>query len=270
MLAKPDNRIKVVLVGCGNVAWHISSYLCKHKKIRLHIYNHRHSPALENLRHELNCTIFPSLDSIESDADYYIIAVSDSQISKTAKKIKPKKAGALLVHTSGSVDLESLGQRVHNTAVLYPLQTFTRQDRPDWNSIPIIIEAATKDSLASARMLASLFSKKIITASYKERLRIHLAAVLVNNFTNSLFVAASDLLGNKKENFSLLMPLIERTFLKLRTLSPAQAQTGPAKRNDKPVMKKHLKMLDGNKELEKVYKMMSRLIISQQKKHAKL
>lgn len=270
MYTKPDNRIKVALIGCGNVAWHICAHLCRQKKIRLHVYNHRHSPSLESLRHEFNCQVFPDLGHIETDADYYILAVSDSKISETARKIKPHKVNALLVHTSGSVDLDSLGERVHATAVLYPLQSFTRLNHTNWNEVPVILEADNKTSLNAAKTLAALFSKHIFSASHKERLHLHLAAVLVNNFTNALFAAAYDVLGNKKKNFTLLMPLIANTVSKLDTMIPAQAQTGPAKRNDRNVMKKHLKMLKDDKDLSKIYVMMSELIKTQQTKHAKL
>ena len=92
---------------------------------------------------------------------------------------------------------------------------------------------------------------------------MHLAAVLVNNFTNAMYTAADGLLSDKLD-FKLLLPLIQRTTAKLDTMSPARAQTGPAKRGDKNVMKKHLLQLKTQPELQKIYKEMSRLIKKQQ------
>jgi hypothetical protein len=45
---------------------------------------------------------------------------------------------------------------------------------------------------------------------------------------------------------------------------PKNAQTGPAMRNDKLVMKKHLNLIKNEKQLTKVYKTLSDLIVTQQ------
>ena len=44
--------------------------------------------------------------------------------------------------------------------------------------------------------------------------------------------------------FDILKPLIKETARKIHELSPFLAQTGPAKRNDKKTIKKHLKLLE--------------------------
>ena len=107
---------------------------------------------------------------------------------------------------------------------------------------------------------------------YTLRLKMHLAAVLVNNFTNSLYVASMDVIGKHmggKGHISLLLPLIKQTVDKLDKLDPHEAQTGPAKRGDKHVMKKHLTLLSKQSEMKKIYKQMSKLIVKQQEnKHA--
>ena len=59
--------------------------------------------------------------------------------------------------------------------------------------------------------------------------------------------------------FDLLKPLILETALKVQEHSPYTAQTGPAKRNDKRTIKKHLKQLDN--ELHKdIYELMTKSI----------
>jgi hypothetical protein len=44
-------------------------------------------------------------------------------------------------------------------------------------------------------------------------------------------------------SFDLLKPLILETANKINSLSPAEAQTGPAKRNDKKTIEKQLHLL---------------------------
>ena len=44
--------------------------------------------------------------------------------------------------------------------------------------------------------------------------------------------------------FAILQPLIEETANKIKTLTPTDAQTGPAIRNDEPTIQKHLEALE--------------------------
>ncbi|PZR19593.1 MAG: DUF2520 domain-containing protein, partial [Flavobacterium psychrophilum] len=45
---------------------------------------------------------------------------------------------------------------------------------------------------------------------------------------------------NNTISFDILKPLIKETAEKIKTLSPVDAQTGPAKRNDKTTIQRHL------------------------------
>ena len=76
-----------------------------------------------------------------------------------------------------------------------------------------------------------------------QREKLHLAAVFVNNFTNQLYRVAHEITESEGAEFDLLKPLILETAKKVQDLSPYLAQTGPAKRNDKKTLKKHLKLL---------------------------
>ena len=258
---------KIVIIGCGNVAWHLAKQICKLKGYEVFVYNHKPNSLLNDFKTKLKCKTASSLNNIITDAELYFISVSDKFISTAAKSIKVNKPGAIVVHTSGSVKLDEI--KAHkNTGVFYPLQTFSKQDEINWKETPIIIEA--KDTTVKNKLtgFAKQFSGNVNSLNYKERLKLHLAAVLVNNFTNALYVAANDLIAEQKQT-KLLLPLIKQTVLKLNKLDAHKAQTGPAKRKDEPVMKKHLKLLSGNADLKKIYKQMSSLIIKQQtKKHA--
>jgi hypothetical protein len=59
--------------------------------------------------------------------------------------------------------------------------------------------------------------------------------------------------------FSALLPLIDETAKKVHTLSPREAQTGPAIRGDKNVMQHHVEILQ-NEKLKELYQMVSELI----------
>ena len=62
-----------------------------------------------------------------------------------------------------------------------------------------------------------------------------------------------------------MLPLVDETMRKLHSLSPEEAQTGPAVREDYNVMGRHLDMLDNELELKNVYNIMSNIIIENKK-----
>jgi predicted short-subunit dehydrogenase-like oxidoreductase (DUF2520 family) len=69
----------------------------------------------------------------------------------------------------------------------------------------------------------------------------------------------------KKEglDFKLLVPLIQETAQRLDTMSPAQAQTGPAIRNDTATIEKHLALLNNNPSLKMLYQALTQSIQQQ-------
>lgn len=251
---------KIVILGCGNVAWHLAKILHElgHS---LFVYNHKQNASLDDFKHKLECKTQANLNNVTGDADIYFVCVSDTFVFETAEKISVKNPNAVLLHTSGSLDIKQFGDTVFGHGVFYPLQTFSKKDNLDWKEIPIIVETSDKISQQKIIQLAKQISKRVLQLTYMERLKLHLAAVFANNFTNALYVAASDLSDN---NFKLLLPLIKQSVRKLEVLTPIEAQTGPAKRNNKAVMKKHLALLSESSELKKVYKQLSKLILKQQ------
>ena len=102
-------------------------------------------------------------------------------------------------------------------------------------------------------------SRQVIEATSEQRRHLHLAAVFACNFTNHLYAIAADLLARQQLPFEALRPLIRETAAKIETLSPAEAQTGPAVRYDKNVMQKHIDLLDDPDEKE-IYRLLSRHI----------
>jgi predicted short-subunit dehydrogenase-like oxidoreductase (DUF2520 family) len=65
-------------------------------------------------------------------------------------------------------------------------------------------------------------------------------------------------------SFEILKPLILETANKLNTLSPKEAQTGPAKRGDTSTINKHLDFLTDPNQKE-IYKILTKSIIDNDK-----
>ena len=64
----------------------------------------------------------------------------------------------------------------------------------------------------------------------------------------------------------MLRPLIFETAHKVLLLNPEEAQTGPAKRGDESIMNMHKNMLKNDKDLLKIYTMLSEGIKEMQDK----
>lgn len=255
----------IVVIGCGNVAWHIAKHLSTLKNVGVTVYNHKANPFLNEFKTKLQCNTFVGLNEIITGADFYFICVADSFISNVSKKIVPHNKESIVVHTSGSISVEAIETDCYCKAVFYPLQTFSKIDEIHWKKVPILIGANNTHTFKLVNNLAKLFSKHTLQVNYTQRLNIHLAAVLANNFTNALYAAAEHQLKKVNVDFKLLLPLIHQSVLKLNLLSPLDAQTGPAKRKDETVIKKHLKLLKTDKEFKKIYTQLTELIIHQQK-----
>jgi predicted short-subunit dehydrogenase-like oxidoreductase (DUF2520 family) len=261
-----NRKFEFVIIGSGNVAWHLAKKISEAKSCKLSVYNHQDTNQLQKFKTKFNCKVYPNLLDVDSMADFYFICVNDESISKVANKIIVSNPKAIMMHTSGSMPLSALGKRNKKLAVFYPIQTFSTNVKLNWANVPIVIDGNSAKVIESVKDLASLFSTKVIELKYLERLKLHLAAVLVNNFTNSLYVEAFKLLPNGNEsNYDLLLPLMKQSVMKLEQVHPLLAQTGPAKRKDIVVIKKHLKLIENQDLLKQVYILLTELIMSQQK-----
>jgi predicted short-subunit dehydrogenase-like oxidoreductase (DUF2520 family) len=109
-------------------------------------------------------------------------------------------------------------------------------------------------------VLAHSISDRVVEANDETRVKLHLAAVMVNNFTNHLYALIEKYCKDENLDFYLLQPLIRETASRLETISPAKSQTGPAIRGDYTTIEKHLALLNKYPQLKKVYELFSESI----------
>ena len=234
----------IVFLGFGNLNFHLINTLYKHNKDSvIQVYNRSEI----NLNKELNKIPFTTDLSKIKEADLYIIGIPDDAIAAFSETLPLKNK--LVVHTSGSVSMEALSKR-NRKGVFYPLQTFSKNREVNFNTIPICIEAKEETDLELLTNLGNSLSEKVVEIDSDERSKLHLAAVFVNNFVNHLYAIGDDILGNNELSFDLLHPLIEETASKVKTLSPSEVQTGPARRGDQKTIEKHLHLLKEGPESE--------------------
>jgi predicted short-subunit dehydrogenase-like oxidoreductase (DUF2520 family) len=247
--------IKVIIIGAGNVAFHLTNVLLKNKNIELlQVYN-RDFQKIQYLKNKVAIT--DSISNLNKNADIYIIAISDDYIATFSKQLNlPSK---LVVHTAGSIPLKDL-QSKSNKGVFYPLQSFSKNKNISFKTIPICIEAENSKDLELLEKFAKIISNKCYVINSEQRKQIHLAAVFINNFVNHLYYLGNSICKENNIPFEILHPLIKETAEKLEVLSPFDAQTGPAKRNNKKTMEKQLAMLPKN--IKEIYTLLSNSIIN--------
>ncbi|WP_299528213.1 Rossmann-like and DUF2520 domain-containing protein [uncultured Lutibacter sp.] len=229
--------INVVILGGGNVAHHLTTQLLKNDTINLvQVYNR----SIEKIQHLKNSTSITNKLSELKDADIYIISVSDNAISSLSSKINFKEK--LVVHTSGGVAMKDL-LTISNKGVFYLLQSFSKEREVNFSTIPICLEAENEKDLKLLSQLASKISNTVHIINSEQREKLHLAAVFVNNFVNVMYKIGHDICNTANVPFEILKPLILETASKIDEITPYEAQTGPARRNDTKTTEKHETML---------------------------
>lgn len=248
-------------MGTGNLAWHLCAAYTALKGTTVFVYGRSGSESLSRIGKKFKVKIVTNIHMVPTGANLYFYCVPDDQIRTISSQINITYPDAIVCHTSGATDITELAECTwRNRAVFYPLQTFTAGEKLDWAEVPVMIEAERRGLLETLHYYAVAIGAKPAKISGEDRQRLHLAAVLVNNFSNALFVAAEELV---QDQFKFLLPLINKTAEKAAKPGPRKAQTGPARRGDNKTMARHLAMLK-NEELQQLYKLLSALIQKQQ------
>jgi predicted short-subunit dehydrogenase-like oxidoreductase (DUF2520 family) len=251
--------IKISIIGSGNVAHHLLKAFAKSGDVEV-------VQVVARTKKDLDSVVEPSklvANFAEMiPVDLVIIAVSDTAIADVSNQIPFENK--LVTHTSGSMEMTVLNAK-NRRGVFYPLQTFSKVKPVDFNQIPIALEAENQDDYALLETVANSISSHVYQINSEQRKALHVAAVFVCNFVNHLYKIGNDICDENNLPFDLLKPLILETADKIVSLSPTDAQTGPAKREDTVTINEHLKFLKNTTQKD-IYKLLTQSIIDHGKK----
>ena len=247
--------MRVVIVGAGNVATSLAVALHEAHHTILQVYS-RTSRSADMLAQRVGAPAVTDLHRLDPHADIYIISITDSALTTLDYSAFPPQA--LAVHTAGSIPMDVIP--LPRRGVLYPMQTFSRQRVISFADIPLFVEATTEDDTQLLFRLASTVSinNKVYRLSSADRLYLHLSAVFCSNFVNHCYAISEDILrqhGNLP--FSVMLPLIDEVAAKVHSVSPHEAQTGPAIRHDEVVIRHHQALLADHPNLQQIYTILS-------------
>lgn len=242
--------MKLSLIGAGRLGKQLYRELTQCASIELVQWMNRPAKTPTTLE---GVELVSELNQL-SAVDCYLIAIRDESIEQVVSQLPQN---SLVIHTSGATTLNSLSHG--RKGVFYPIQSFSNEKDVNFNKLPIAIEASEVGDLTFLKQLTLDMGAQPISMDSNQRKTLHLAAVLVNNFTNHLFTQADLLCKENDLSFDLLKPLIRETVAKLEEMSPEKAQTGPALRADQKTLQVHLDLIE-NKELKALYKLLSHTI----------
>jgi len=210
--------MKTTIIGSGNVATVLGRKIkaAGHDVLQVFSRNIHHAHFLGS---ELQCGVTDNIKSITNEADIYLLAVNDAAIPEIAAMLGFKKG--LVLHSAGSVPGSILKTCSANYGVLYPLQSL-RKHKAIYLDIPLLVDGNTADALCLTTDFAGSISGRVKVTDDITRLKMHLAAVVVNNFTNHLYSLAADYCDKEQLDFCLLKPLIEETAMRLEHHDPRQ------------------------------------------------
>ncbi len=249
--------MKIILIGAGNLATRLAVELYRHGIAPTCLYSRTEQSAQRLSERIGHVSYTTQLEALPTDGDLYIFAVKDSVLLELLTQMP--RCNGLWVHTAGSMDMDVFSPYTDRYGVFYPMQTFSKEREVDFNNIPLFVEANSESDTLLLQQLAGQLSQRVYRANSEQRKHLHLAAVFACNFSNHLYTLCDRILSEQGIPFEVMLPLIEETASKVKSMPPAQAQTGPAIRYDLNVIERHKAMLN-DETMRAIYDLMSQSI----------
>lgn len=255
---RPD-MMRIVLIGAGNLATHLGLALHQAGHEVLQVFS-RTQESAHALAARVGGEAVTEINGLRQDADIYICALKDAVLPQLLPQLCKGRESGVFFHTAGSLPLSVFEGYARHYGVLYPMQTFSKKREVDFSIIPCFIEADCDATLETIAALARSISNNVRSLSSEQRKYLHLSAVFACNFANHCYDLAGTLLEDNGLPFDVLLPLIDETAQKVHSLTPRDAQTGPAVRYDENVINAQQRLLEDWPRMQEIYELMSKSI----------
>ena len=259
----PTATLRIGLLGAGRVASQLGPALVAAGHKVAFVWSRTPAAAKVLVTQLPGALTLPNLTPPLPPADVYLLGVPDAAVAPLlAGTAWP--SGALVAHLAGALPLAVFAaQPAVRGGVFYPLQTFSAGRAIDWSTVPLCIEAADEAAEITLLHLARSLSGHVLSLDSAQRLKLHVAAVFANNFTNHLLGIADTLLAGADLPAELLAPLVRETVAKALANPPFAVQTGPAVRHDAPTLAAHHAALAAHPTWQALYAQLTASIQAQ-------
>jgi predicted short-subunit dehydrogenase-like oxidoreductase (DUF2520 family) len=248
--------MEIVIIGSGNVASVLGrkAQQAGHEIVQVVSREPQHAKQLGDL---LGAS-FGSLKDIRRSGFLYLVAITDQALLTIGEWLQ--LGNSVVAHTAGSISRDLLKDVSINYGVFWPLQSLRKEidHIPDF---PLIVDGNTPETLTLLQDLASSMSDRVSSLDDNHRMKLHLAASFSGNLSNHLYKLTYDFCAKEHLDFSLLLPLLQETVLRIDNHDPGLFQTGPAIRKDQVTMDKHRALLAAHPDMRKIYELMSDAIM---------
>lgn len=239
----------VNIIGSGNVATVLGRLIknAGHGIAEVVSRNFDHAVQLSEI---LEAKAVGEIVHMSGSADLYIVAVSDTAIPLIAAQLQNQNG--VVVHTSGAVSKNVLEGTGRQFGVLYPLQSL----RKELEAIPpvsFLVDGNSDNTTEIILAFAKTLSERVRVCNDEERLKMHLSAVMVSNFTNHLYALTEQYCQREELDFSFLYPMIAEVANRLQYTPATHLQTGPAMRGDETTIQRHQELLKDHPHLKIIY-----------------
>ena len=258
--------MNICIIGSGNIAWAFTSAFSKCKGLSVSNYA-RNRSQLSRLCKKYNTIILGDYKEIPFHTDLVIVCVNDDSIAEVCDQLS-SQLKCPVAHTSGSMSIDMMNISKARRACIYPLQSIRIGKEVDFSTVPICLTSHQLKTQQLIKKVALNLSQKLHIIKDADKPKIHICAVLMNNFVNHLAVLSKSYMDKHHLPYEILLPLIEETYRKTGVPPLDLRQTGPAARNDQKLIKKHLIMLEEEKQIQKIYKVITESILHTKSKQS--
>ncbi len=240
--------------GAGNLGCNLISALEKKGYILKYIYKKTKS----SIPRLLNSVEF-DIKKIIDESDFIIISTQESHILEVVELIVANVSdlkGKIVFHTSNSLtsdELLPIKEKGGSTASFSPLQTFPLCPQKSiygeeytnlFQGIYFLLEG-DREALTLINKIAADLDAYGVSVQKEEKPFYHIAAVCASNFFISILKLSESQLKKVNGKFEVLLPLIHQTLKNVETKGVDSSLTGPVKRKESGIVKKHLSLLKG-------------------------
>lgn len=263
-----------LIIGTGNVAWHLAQALTQAGETCVGVVSREVGKArtfVQTLPFDLPAYSFEEIADISTGADVVLLAVADDAIASVCEQLTALPTPLIALHTSGTrplAVLQPLAEKGWKTGIFYPLQTLSRQKMVDWSQVPLLLESADLPTLHALEAVGKRISRNVVFSTSEKRQWLHLVAVMTANFTHHLCTVGNQLLEKQDLSIAILQPLLEETLSKALLPNGANTQTGPARRGDSQTIERHLALLQDFPTWQNVYNALTNSLLEMYDKTA--
>jgi predicted short-subunit dehydrogenase-like oxidoreductase (DUF2520 family) len=183
------------------------------------------------------------------DADVILLVTPDDALAGVARKLAGLAGKScrekVVLHASGALDssiLQPLARCGASVGSIHPMQTFTKNSRPNLNGVIFAVEGDPRARRTASAIVRTLGGVPMPVTS-RDKPAYHAAGTLVAGHALALTESAAQVLirigFSRRHAVQTLLPLMRQMLDNFEKYGPQAAWTGPTARGDFATVRKH-------------------------------